>query len=220
TLAEYYQAAGETQKMLDLQAKIISLRPDDADLRFRYAQELYRRGKLNEACDEYVAVIKKQPRLLGNRYWEVVQAFQRAKKEADLARALGEIDLKALGQPYMVTNLLSNLMQTDSGRVAGMVLFKKAWEAFPSQRGELMSNLYDSATWKLPEVLEYGRQSLLPSSEAVRQSRWYGITGLMSFDQDGRISAVMHRVLDGVAGGGQLGKLRDDIAAAIEKNPQ
>src|SRR5205823_8137764 len=116
TLAEYYQAAGETQKMLDLHAKIISLRPDDADLRVRYAQELYRRGKVNEACDQYVIVIKKQPRLLGNRYWEVAQSFQRAKREADLVRVLGEIDLKSLGQPWMVTNLLNNLMQNDKSR--------------------------------------------------------------------------------------------------------
>ena len=77
TLAEYYQAAGDVQKLLDLQAKIVSLRPDDADLRYRYGQELYRRGKLKEACDEYLVVVKKQPQLLRNRYWEVQQAFQR-----------------------------------------------------------------------------------------------------------------------------------------------
>src|SRR5439155_1593925 len=84
TLAEYYQAAGETQKMLDLHAKIVALRPDDTDLRARFAQELYRRGKINEACDQYLLVIKRQARLLGNRYWEVAQAFQRANREAEL----------------------------------------------------------------------------------------------------------------------------------------
>ena len=46
TLTEYYQAAGDVQKLLDLQAKIVALRPDDADLRYRYGQELYRRGKV------------------------------------------------------------------------------------------------------------------------------------------------------------------------------
>src|SRR5205085_6102822 len=97
TLSEYYQAAGESQKLLDLQAKIVALRPEDTDLRYRYGQELYRRGKAKEACDEYLVVVKKQPRLLANRYWEVQQAFQRARREADLVRVLSEIDLMSIG---------------------------------------------------------------------------------------------------------------------------
>jgi tetratricopeptide (TPR) repeat protein len=220
TLLEYYQAAGDTQKLIDLQAKIVSLRPDDADLRYRYGQELYRRGKFNEACDEYVAVIKKQPQLLRNRYYEVQQAFQRARREADLVRVLGEMDLKSFGQPYIVTNMLSNMMRDQQSRATAMVLFKKAWEAFPEQRSNMMSSFYDPAVWKSPEVLEYGKQSLLPTAGTLRNNPWYGIYSALSFDGEGRINAVLHRVLDAAASTNQLGKLRGEIAAAIAEYPR
>ena len=45
----------------------------------------------------------------------MTQAFQRANKDAELVAALAEIDLKQLGQPYMVTNLISNMMRTPQG---------------------------------------------------------------------------------------------------------
>ena len=206
--------------MLDLHAKIVSLRTEDADLRFRYAQELYKHGKASEACDEYVVVFKKQPRIMTNRYWEVVQAFQSGGREAELARTLSEINLKSIGQPWVVMNLVSSLMQNDKSRAAGMVLFKKAWEAFPEERGELMSNFYDEAAWKMPEVLEYAKKSLIPTDEAVRNNPWYGLYGGISFEGEGRINAVLHRLFDAMAGANQLTKLREQVAASMVEHPQ
>ena len=58
TLAEYYQLAGDVQKGLDLTARLVELRPDDAETRYRYAQELYRRQKFVEACEQFKIVLK------------------------------------------------------------------------------------------------------------------------------------------------------------------
>ncbi|HEY2412465.1 MAG TPA: DUF1583 domain-containing protein [Pirellulaceae bacterium] len=225
TLSEYYQAAGDAQKMLDLQAKVVSLRPDDGDLRFRYGQELYRRGKVNEACEEFLVVIKKQPRLIGQRYYEVSNAFQRARREADLAKALTEINLKSIGQPYMVSNLISNMMRNsgrsgnDNGaRAAGMLLFKKAWEAFPDQRAELMSNFSGSEMWTQPEVLEYGKKSLVPTVEIAKKQPWYGLSNA-GVSSGGHIYSTLQSVLDGATKTNQLPSVRKDIAAAIEEFP-
>jgi tetratricopeptide (TPR) repeat protein len=226
TLAEYYQAAGEAQKTLDLLGQIVALKPDDGELRFRYAQELYRRGKMNEACEQYVAVVKKQPQLMARRYYEVIQAFQRAKKESELAQVLGEIDLRLLGQPHVITNLISNMMRSpgtanSQSRAAGMVLFRKAWQAFPDQRSQLMSYFYDSEMWKLPEVLDYGKQSLLPTAEAARRDPWYGLSsGGMMYQQDGRVVTVVSRLLESAAKNNQLAALHDELAAAVSANPQ
>src|SRR5262249_37240288 len=151
TLAEYYQLAGDVQKGLDLTARLVELKPDDAEIRYRYAQDLYRRQKFAEACEQYKIVLKKQPQLLSRRYFEVTQAFQRAQKDAELAEALGDIDMKALGQPYMVTNLISNMMRSPQSRTAGLALFRKAWEAFPAERPQLTSYLSGDDVWKLPE---------------------------------------------------------------------
>src|SRR5262249_22609938 len=138
-LSEYYQAAGQTQKGIDLIAKLIEIRPDDVELRNRFAQDLYRRQKFAEACEQYKIILKKQPQVISRRYFEVTQAFQRAGREPELAEVLIGIDLKQLGQPYMVTQLFSSMMRPGQAKVAAMALFKKAWEAFPPERMRLMT---------------------------------------------------------------------------------
>src|SRR5256886_1015164 len=122
TLAEYYQAAGDSQKLLDLQAKIVAQHPEDAETRYRYARELENRGKHTEACDQYLVALKKQPRLMGNQYWEVTQAFQQAKRELDLVKLLSEIDIRSVGQPYVAVNLIQSLRNRKEGREAAMEL--------------------------------------------------------------------------------------------------
>ena len=220
TLLEYYQAAGDAQKLLDLQAKIVSLQPDNADLRYRFGQELYRRGKVKEACDEYLVVVKKQPQLLRNRYWEVQQAFQRARREADLVKVLSEMDLKSFGQPYIVTNLLNNMMRDQQSRTAAMVLFKKAWETFPDQRPYMMQSFHDDAVWKSADVQAYAKQALIPTAGALRNDRWYGTHSIFNYSGDGRINAVLNRVLDAHASTNQLPKLRGEVAAAAAEFPR
>ena len=100
-----------------------------------------------------------------------------------------------------------------------MALFKKVWATFPGQRAELMSNFYDEADWKLPEILDYARRSLLPSSEALRFDRWYGISSTLGSDEEGRIDGVLQRVLANTTGA-QLNKLRADVAAGLAEHPQ
>src|SRR6185436_15659124 len=70
TLAEYYEAAGEKEKSLALEAKLVEQKKDDATFRYRYAQKLAAAGKRDEACEQYKIVLKQQPRLLGNDFYE------------------------------------------------------------------------------------------------------------------------------------------------------
>ncbi len=224
TLSEYWQAAGDQDKSLEVQGKIVALRPDDADLRFRYAQLLSNRGKTAEACEEYMTVIKKQPRLLGNRYYEVIRTFQQAKREVELARLLEEIDVRALGQPYVASELVSNLLRSSTAssanRAAGMALFKKVWDAQPSYRASLMQYFYDAELWKLPEVYEYGKKSLLPTPPLAKQQPWYGVSSSLSYSSDGTVTGVLKHVLDTATRNNDLPKLREEILQAHADCPE
>jgi tetratricopeptide (TPR) repeat protein len=219
SLAEYYQLAGDTQKANALTAKLVELKPDDADLRYRYAQDLYRQRKLPEACEQYKVVLKKQPQLISRRYFEVVQAFQQARKESELIDLLNEIDLKSLGQPYMVTNVMSLMMRSPQSRTAGLTLFKKAWEAFPAERSRLIGYLGDDM-WNLPEVVDYAKQSLRPTPDMIRRDPWYGIqSNGVSFGTNGQITAPFSRLLSAAEKAKQLDELRDEIVAAMAATP-
>jgi tetratricopeptide (TPR) repeat protein len=219
SLSEYYQLAGESQKANALTARLVELKPDDADLRYRYAQELYRQRKMPEACEQYKIVLKKQPQLISRRYFEVAQAFQQARKENDLVEVLQEIDLKSLGQPYIVTNMLSTIMRNPQGRTAGLALFKKAWDAFPTERSRLISYVSDDL-WNLPEVLDYARQVLRPTPDAVRRDPWYGIqsTGI-SFGSNGQITSPLSRLLAAASTSLRLGELREEVVDGIAESP-
>ncbi len=219
SLAEYYQLAGDTQKANALTARLVDLKPDDIDLRFRYAQDLYRQRKMPEACEQYKIVLRKKPQLISSRYFEVAQAFQQARKENDLVEILQEIDLKSLGQPYILTSMLSTIMRNPQGRTAALTLFKKAWEAYPSERSRLISYVSDDL-WNLPEVLDYAKQVLHPTPDAVRRDPWYGIqsTGI-SFGSNGQITSPLSRLLKAAASSRRLGELRDEVAAATAQAP-
>ncbi len=214
TLAEYCQAAGDPQKSLELQARLVELRPDDGDLRFRYAGELQNRGKYSEACDQYLLAMRKQSRLIGDRYYYISEAFAQAKREADLIKLLNEIDIRSFGQPYYAINLIQNLMQREGQRTAALGLLKKAWEAFPSYRSNLMQSFGDSETWKEPEIFEFAKKSILPTADVARQSPWYGTSETMYYSSDGRVHTVLANVLEAGLRNNQLPALREEVARA------
>lgn len=219
TLAEYYQTAGDRTKSVEVLGKIVELRSEDATLRFQYAQMLSQAGKAAEACEEYKKAIKKQPNLFGNRYWEVQNAFQQANKAHELAALLEEIDIRQLGQYYSVMNIAQQMLSNDNQRDAGLRLFKKAWEAFPQQRAWIVGSIYDDATWKLPELYEYGKQALLPSGAVVQHDPWQGLNQINSWENEGRINGVVSRVVEGAAANNQLETLRNEVSEAINKQP-
>jgi tetratricopeptide (TPR) repeat protein len=218
SLAEYYQLAGDTQKANEVTERLIALKPDDAQLRYRYAQDLYRQRKMPEACEQYKIVLQKQPQLIAQRYFEVTQAFQQARKDAELVEVLSQIDLKAMGQSSMVTNMLSTMLRSPQGRTAGMVLFKKAWEAFPADRIRLIGYLNDEL-WKQPEVLDYAKQALRPTHDLVRRDPWYGLqSGGIGFSSTGTVSSGMSRLLAGATQANRLDEVRTEIAAGVQDN--
>ncbi len=96
---------------------------------------------------------------------------------------------------------------------------RRAWDAFPTQRSYLLNSFYDDALWKLPEVFEYGRQSLMPSPESIRQTPWSGLDTIMSYSQDGKANTALERVFNAAGTGQKMEKLRADIAAHAEQNP-
>jgi tetratricopeptide (TPR) repeat protein len=218
TLAEYYTAAGDSKKSLELQGKVVEQQPEDADLRFRYAQVLANGGRNADACEQYKLALTKKPSLLQNRSYEVVRAFQQVKREAELAKFVGTLDLKSINNPYGVMDLVRNMFNNKDNRDAGLELLKKAWAAFPAQRSQLLQSFYDDAIWKLPEVFEYGRQALLPTPEAISQYPWSGLDVVMSFNQDGRVNCALDKVLTAAVNNNELEKLRAQVAEHSEKH--
>ena len=59
TLADYYRAAGEREKVKQVYQKMAELKPDDAKMRYQVANLLVQAGDVNSAVDHYLAALKK-----------------------------------------------------------------------------------------------------------------------------------------------------------------
>jgi tetratricopeptide (TPR) repeat protein len=213
-LAEYYEAAGDKKKSLELEAKQVEINAADYNLRYRYARKLLTAGKASEACDHFLIVLKASPRILQNDSYEISRAFQQAEKEAALVKALDEIDIRQIGQYYYISNMISNLVENKNKeqQALAMALIKKAWDAYPDQRPEILSSsFYNKEHWKLPEIYAYGKQSLIPTAKRARSNPWTGLDRIISYS-DTKADSLFSAVVDAAAEHNELQQLRDEIA--------
>ncbi len=220
TLIEYYQAAGAKEKVRDAVEKLAKLRPEDTQLRMQVAQLYREMGDFKRCCEEYLQVFKKDPQLFANRYWEVEQIFNQANEGEKLIKFIEEVDLKALGQPYVISNLLTQQLQNEKTRDAGLRLFKRAWVAFKDQRQNLISNLYDEQVWALPEIFDYVLEGLLPEKGVPLRDPWGNVSQVISYYQDGRLITYLSRCLDMGNKQSRLDELGKKIDESIAAQPK
>src|SRR5439155_13034060 len=150
SLLDYYRASGDKEKQKAIALKMVELKPDDGKLRYSVAQQLQSLGDTANAIIQYKEAIKREPSLFQNAYWEIENLFSHAGKYEELRQLMDEIDLRKMGQSYYVTNIIQALLQNDATQQMGMKLFRKAWMAFPTSRGQLLQNISDSQIRQMP----------------------------------------------------------------------
>ena len=182
TLLSYYQATADKDKQKATILKILELKPDDAKLRFSSAQALNGLGDKEAAMANYKLALKKDPSLFQNSYYELQRLFSEANKFEDLVAIVEDADMKKLTtQSYYIMSLIEPMMEKPKSRDLGMKLFKKAWAAFPAERPSMLSQLNREELWKLPELYDYAREAILPTSDSENLDPWGALGGLSRF---------------------------------------
>jgi len=75
------------------------------------------------------------------------------------------------------------------------MLFKMAWETFPEERSNMMSSFRRAGAVEVAGVLDYGKQSRSHRRRGAEQPL-DGIDETLGYEEEGRITAVLYRVLD------------------------
>ena len=109
-LANYYESINQVKKASDAFRMALDLRPKDSMTRHRYAQMLQRNGNSVDAVTEYTALIKENPNILGNNYWQVTDLFFSTGKVDTLVSLVKESVIPAIGQSY-ASNFARNVAQ-------------------------------------------------------------------------------------------------------------
>ena len=219
-LADYYKAAGQRDQARAELARMIELRPEDTNLRLQVAQQLVQEGQAAAAVDHYKVILKKDPALVGRRFSEVQRVFQQARKMDELMGLLEEMDLRQLGNYSYVFNMINYVMQDDKLRDRVMPLVRKAWDAFPDNRSNLMTYMRRDEFWQIPEMFEYAIESIVPKPATfVPATQWNALGQVLSYSADGRMTSLLSRLLDMAGSQGRLEELGARIDEARKAMP-
>ncbi|HEY4258994.1 MAG TPA: hypothetical protein VGM98_02490, partial [Schlesneria sp.] len=223
TLIEYYTANGDNKKATELASNLSETKHDDPQFRYNLGRQLMDQNKHVEAVPHFKAAFKKDPRLIRNNFYQILNSFENANKLEELTTIFDDIDFKQFRQnPYEITNAISNMAYQEKTKTHAVKLFKRAWEEMPEQRSQLLQSLNAEVFWQMPEIYDYARQGIIPSSEsALSNGNWPGFGRMQSWgNQDGKIVTLISRFLAMAASRGKIDELEKDIRAAQAKLPQ
>ena len=153
-------------------------------------------------------------------YYQIQNAFQQAKKMDELLDIFEQADLRKFGQSHYVMNTVQNLMNDDAMRGRVMKLFRKAWDAFPQERYNMIAYIHRDEFWQMPEMYEYALQSLIPEASSFSPTmQWNAIGQIMSYGGDGKINTMVSRLLDLAVSQNKVGELSARVDDTMQKMP-
>lgn len=107
-LAEMYVSAGQTAKAQKLLADSVTGDTQSLIALEQAAKQLVTAGKMDEACETYLKVLRRKPELLRNEYYEVKRPFERTKRLGDLADLIIKVGVHRF-ESYRVADLCEDL---------------------------------------------------------------------------------------------------------------
>jgi tetratricopeptide (TPR) repeat protein len=217
-LVGFYQAAGEKAKLKATLLKMVELKPTDGKLRYTVAEELQQAGEREAALDQYKIALKLDPAVFAQNYWQIQNWFAEADRFEELAALFDEVDLRKFGYYWYIVEPIASLLRDDRSRELGLKLFKKAWEAYPQNRGEILAELQDASIWRLPEIYTYSKQAIIPREDSEIDP-WQSANEFMNGGQDGRVESVITKMMSIARKQQRLPELRLEVASALAKRP-
>ena len=151
-------------------------------------------------------------------YSQIANAFRQAKKTDELIEMLEQTDIRRLGRGSYMMIMLRNLMNDDSMRGRIMGLFRKAWEAFPQERANLLSYVSRDEFWQMPEMYDYALQGLIPRQRPPSPPTSSGDTfrpHRSPTAATARVNSMVTRLLDMAAGQNKL----DEPSGRVDRGP-
>ena len=159
-------AAGRSSEARKLTAEIpptAAAIPNNPQAMMARAVTLYGSNDYKAASELYEKVIAADPEAIGNNYWQVQRAFDRAKRGDALMAALAVTDPADWGRyRNSLTNLLnSGLNDADTREAAGDAL-RLIWKWRPESRDDLFNTVRNNTqALATDEVYEYAVDKLL-----------------------------------------------------------
>lgn len=214
-LVELLSAAGREDEATEAAQPLRESLVGDTEAALQLARQLERQGQLEAACTVCRYLLEVDGALFHRDYYRFIRLFERTGQLNDLADLLiaSSFDSAANGH-WGIQQLAERLLPRESSRKRGLLLFQKAWAAWPRSRVPLLANVTDESIWSLPEVYEYGVQQLLPTADRT-VGQWAGIADSFYVRGRGLAGGTLSQLLVVPESMGKLAEFRQAIQDAV-----
>ncbi len=219
-LIEFYGVTGQKSESLKKIQQALQVHPDSPIVRLQLAKELELSGKASEACDQYLELLRIQPGWVTDELSQVDRLFVRTNRKAELVKALSQLNMKRVSQPFYLVNTATTLIQNPSTAEAGLALMERVLDAFPQYRSSMMLRTQNSSMWKIDRFYQFAKRAILPSELEIRSNPWTGLDQINSYNGNGEVSAYFQSMVTGVRSTDKLADLEASIKERLDKNPQ
>lgn len=100
------------------------------------------------------------------------------------------------------------MLENEENVDLGIDMMGRILKAYPSYRNHLISRIRNEDVWSNARVYDFGKRLIIPSETEVRNAPWFGVDQIYSFSKNGTVTAMFHRMRDGIAQAGRLDDFR------------
>lgn len=216
-LVELLRADGRSEEAEQVAVPLRDSLVGDPQAGIRLARQLERQGRLESACDVCRYLLEADITLFHRDYYRFIRLFEKNGRLKELAQLVLAADLsQESGGHWGVQQLTERVLPTNES--LGLQLFQAAWMSWPSSHQALLANVSHDSIWTLPEVLEHGRQQLLPTSGKTVEA-WDGIAEQFQVHGRGRVTGRLSRLLPVAEMPDASARFLSQIQSALQDQP-
>jgi len=218
-LVELLRAGGHEEEAIEVAKPLRESLVGDTKSALQLARQLERQGQLEAACTVCRYLLEADGALFHRDYYRFIRLFERTGQLDDLADLLiaSSFDSSSSGH-WGIQQLTERLLMQEASRERGLVLFAKAWNAWPRSRVPLLANVTDESIWALPEVYEHGLQKMLPTSDRT-VGPWSGVVDSFHVRGRGMADGTLSRIFVVPQATDRLQELRQVMQKAVQQQP-
>ncbi|MFO0943583.1 MAG: tetratricopeptide repeat protein [Pirellulales bacterium] len=218
-LAEFATIQNQRDESIKYLEELSKLRPDSAIYHLHLASHYSRMNKPSEACDHYIAILKTNPKWIGDNLNEVDRIFTQAKRRREFVELMVSLDVRGM-EPYYLIQTATSLLRDANTTDLGIRLIEKALAGNPNSRQYALSNLANEQALKNEKIYQIFKRSTLPSLASIKSDPWFGVNEIRSYSGEGRVNSMLQDALNNLRSTPHTTDFESSLKKLVDENPE
>ncbi|MCA9039549.1 MAG: DUF1583 domain-containing protein, partial [Planctomycetaceae bacterium] len=230
-LLVYLEAAGDRRRAVEIQKRVIELKPLTPEELLERADRAMNSGQYNESIEIFEKVLREHPEMASHRFYNIGRAYREVGRMKQMVDLLTTIDFKKNNvQIYNITNLFQQFRPRGSVDEKPQYddlfrLLAHCWNQYENGQVILLNGMGSSfpgeEIWQRPELKKYLQEAFIPQDfKVIRQNPKSEFEQIifLSYTQEGLAQSLYDRVIDSFENEDQIRDFRKQVAESVEKH--